>query len=733
MSLGLRKRKFLYYAVFLSIQLFIFPFTSSAIASNKDSLIIKPAYEVIQRLIGNRAATIRFVVTGEEGNDRFSVNANNGVLTIKANSSVAFCRGFYIYLREVYHGMVSWSGSYIPLTDKWKDCNNLTAASPYEHRYYLNVVTFGYTTPYWDWARWEKEIDWMALHGVNMPLALMAQEAIEKRVWTKLGLKSKDLDDYFTGPAYLPWHRMGNLNGWSGTLSDSWHKKQIELEHKVLNRMKELGFNPILPAFSGFVPKAFIDKYKVKVNQLSWGGFPGENNAFVISPSSDWFVKLGKMFTEEWENEFGKGKYYLSDTFNEMDVPVPEKGGQEAKNKVLADYSKAIYNSVTAGNKDAVWVTQGWTFGYQHKFWDQASLKAMLDAVPDDKMMIIDLACEYPDYVWFIDPVWKTHEGFYGKDWIYSFVPNFGGKNVWTGLAKFYATNPATALNSPYRKTLKGFGYAPEGIENNELIYELLADVAWTDKPVDTDTWISDFATSRYGGCSSVMRASLNELLQSSYNTFGSYPRFLWQTCLLDKKRKGKVNDEPKFMDAVEKFLSCSDYYSKSELYRNDALLLSALYLGIKADNYYSVALMAKKNKDAALLKSSFEETKKILLFTDKLLASHPSDRLSVWVQYARNMGTTATEKMEFEKDAKRLITSWGGAQTDYAARMWNGLISSYYIPRMETYLFKQENGLEEFDKQWLNTEYRNDAEPFEDPLREAKQWITRYQFPERN
>jgi hypothetical protein len=24
---------------------------------------------------------------------------------------------------------------------------------------------------FWNWSRWEQEIDWMALHGVNLPLA----------------------------------------------------------------------------------------------------------------------------------------------------------------------------------------------------------------------------------------------------------------------------------------------------------------------------------------------------------------------------------------------------------------------------------------------------------------------------------------------------------------------------------------------------------------------------------
>lgn len=36
---------------------------------------------------------------------------------------------------------------------------------------------------WWDWERWEKEIDWMALQGVNLPLAFTGQEAIWQKVF----------------------------------------------------------------------------------------------------------------------------------------------------------------------------------------------------------------------------------------------------------------------------------------------------------------------------------------------------------------------------------------------------------------------------------------------------------------------------------------------------------------------------------------------------------------------
>ena len=32
-------------------------------------------------------------------------------------------------------------------------------------------MTASYSSAFWDWRRWEREIDWMALHGVNLPLA----------------------------------------------------------------------------------------------------------------------------------------------------------------------------------------------------------------------------------------------------------------------------------------------------------------------------------------------------------------------------------------------------------------------------------------------------------------------------------------------------------------------------------------------------------------------------------
>ena len=54
--------------------------------------------------------------------------------------------------------------------------------------YYLNFCTFSYTMPYWDWTDWEREIDWMALHGITMPLAITGHEAALHAAYSALGL-----------------------------------------------------------------------------------------------------------------------------------------------------------------------------------------------------------------------------------------------------------------------------------------------------------------------------------------------------------------------------------------------------------------------------------------------------------------------------------------------------------------------------------------------------------------
>lgn len=58
---------------------------------------------------------------------------------------------------------------------------------------------------WWDWDRWQREIDWMALNGINMALAFSGQEYVWKKLFLNLGLTDAEINDFFTGPPFLAW------------------------------------------------------------------------------------------------------------------------------------------------------------------------------------------------------------------------------------------------------------------------------------------------------------------------------------------------------------------------------------------------------------------------------------------------------------------------------------------------------------------------------------------------
>ena len=680
--------------------------------------IVKASEDVIVRTIGSLDGISLQEIPSDGGKDCYEICAKDGKLVVKGSSPSAICYAFNKYLRYACGSMVTWGGKHIELPESWPDWQE-KVTSPYQFRYFLNVCTFGYTAPYWDWNRWAEELDWMALHGVNMPLASVASEAIARRVWVKLGLSEEEADAFFTGPAHLPWHRMGNLNAFDGPLSSTWHESQVALQHKILDRMRALGMEPVAPAFAGFVPPAFMKKHpEIKANQLLWGGFDVTYNACVLAPDSPYFQEIGKLFIQEWEKEFGDAKYYLSDSFNEMKLPV-DKDDVAGKHSLLAQYGEAIYNSIAAGDPDAVWVTQGWTFGYQHDFWDKESMKALLARVPDDKLIIVDLGNDYPKWVWHTEQTWKVQEGFYGKQWIYSYVPNFGGKVLPTGDLTMYATGSVEALNSPYSENLVGFGSAPEGLENNEVVYELLADMGWTAENIDLDQWLKQYCLSRYGYWDEGMQEVWKLLHGSVYSSLYSYPRFTWQTVVPDQRRKSlhDINDD--FGKATELFLGYAEKCSDSQLYMNDAVEFAALYLAELADRHYEEAL--KKGTDAH---KKVAKTVEILQVVDRLLAAHPDYSLKLWVDYARAYGQDDAQKNLYEANAKRLITTWGGWQEDYAARFWAGLVGDYYIPRIQKYFSEDASQLDQWEETWVMTPWTGSVEPYENPIETALETI---------
>lgn len=681
--------------------------------------------KVIERVTGKSDLPVSFVLKANkgqvEGKTNFHYRVDDGVLKIEGSSPVALCHGFYDFVKSNRAGLYSWSGNNIRFPQQLTDGTEKQVVSPFQHHYMFNVCTYGYSMPYWDWERWEKEIDWMALHGIDMPLALVGYEAIIARVWKKMGLTDEEINSYFVGPAHLPWMRMGNVSGIDGPLNEDWHRQQIALQHKILKRMKSLGMKPICPGFPGFIPEAFKRIYPdLHIIQTHWGG------AFcnwMISPQEELFSKIGTAFIREWEKEFGKNEYYLVDSFNEMEIPFPAKGSKE-RYELLASYGEKVYQSIRKGNPNAVWTMQGWMFGYQRNIWDYETLGALVSKVPDDKMLLLDLAVDYNKHFWHSEVNWEFYKGFYNKPWVYSVIPSMGGKTAMTGILDFYANGHLEALSSPNKGRLLAHGMAPEGIENNEVIYELLSDAGWSDKKIDIHEWLREYSCNRYGSCPAAIGRCWDLLLESVYGTFTDHPRYNWQF-RPGTVRDGSINLSPSFFKAIESFVEASGQMKDNPLYLADLAEFTALYLGGKAELLVKAIDKQYEIGDTVRAVKYEKDFEHIMLGMDALLSTHPTLRLERWIDFAHKQAVTPEQRRQYERNAKRIVTIWGPPVDDYSARVWSGLIRDYYLPRWKHYFASRKTG-ESFDfaaweKNWVESEGCSSQTPPTDVVNTAR------------
>ena len=356
------------------------------------------------------------------GRDVFELDAAGGLLVVRANSGVAMASGLGWWLKYWTNSSWSWgregSGNLIQLTPDQATlplpASVVRVVSPVTYTYYFNVCTYGYSTGFWGLQQWMEEIDRMALSGVNLPLAFVGSEYVWRRLYAKYGLNATDLFPFFSGPAFLPWQRMGNVRGWGGPLDDDWIVAQRDLQVQLVERMRSFGMTPVLPGFAGHVPNALAALYPAHnfTSQSGWGNFNATySDVTLLEPTDPLFQQLGADFHAMLLAEYGdptgeEVPFFNADTFNEMDPSSPDAAYLKACNA-------AIYQAMVAVDPRAVYVMQAWLF--HSGFWNNATVSAYLSGVPIGGMLILDLNTEAA-------PVWQIFDNFYGHHWVWCVV-----------------------------------------------------------------------------------------------------------------------------------------------------------------------------------------------------------------------------------------------------------------------------------------------------------------------
>lgn len=640
--------------------------------------------ELVDRVTGRRADEFSVVISPDQkdGKDWFLYHAQDGRVVLEGNNGVSVASALGHYLKTHCGWHLSWCGSQqtlpqqLPLPDE-----KYEAVSPYKYRYYLNYCTFNYSMSWWDFERWQQEIDFMALNGINMPLALTGQNSVWQRVYRRLGFTDKELEGFFSGPAYFNWFWMGNLDGWGGPLPQSFMDDHEKLQKQILHAERSLGMTPVLPAFTGHVPPTFEQKFpEAKVRKTEWVNFP---EVSILDPEEELFTEIGKMFIQEQTALYGTDHFYSADTFNENTPPTNDS-------TYLAQMSAKVYSAMSDVDPDAVWVMQGWLFYHEREFWGEDQIKALLGAVPDENMLILDLWSER-------HPVWNRTEAYYGKPWVWCMLHNFGQNINMSGNLTSVANDPANALNDPSARNMAGIGLTMEGIGQNPMVYAMMLENIWRDRPVDKDEFLRDYLSQRYGCCNETAFAAWQILMASVYeNTVNNGG----QESIITGRPSFKVNpggttntkshyDKADLITAWKMLVSCAGIHEESDGFRYDLVDVTRQVLADYASILQQKAASRYQAGDVEGFKAASEEFLGLIDDMDKLLGTRSEFLLGRWLDDARSIGHTDQEKDLYEHNARNQITLWGNRDCrirDYACKHWNGMMAGFYRPRWERF-----------------------------------------------
>ena len=407
----------------------------------------KEAVTALLNRIGGNGAADKFVIVidaslAENGQDVFVITSQDGKPCIKGNTQLSVTTGINWYLNHHAHINLTWnqlttnlSKATLPVpSGEEKHVCNAT------YRYNFNTCTFSYSMAFWTWERWQQEIDWMALHGINAPLNLVGLDVVTRKFLRELGVSENDINAYIAGPGFIAWFAMNNLEGWGGTINspstgvnmsgnpDWWYTRQELLCRNMLQRMRELGMQPVIPGFSGQVPNCIVN-YSINgfssgdvVNNGTWAG--GYTRPDILKPNTESYRTFAKVYYKHLHEVMGVSELYSIDPFHEGSLPSGVTNATCYPN-IMAELDN-YYNGVSTDDKTKFFVDEQpkWMIQYWQGVPQEGAFSAMNSY--GDRFIALDL---FADNI-YADNAAKWRTNYYnGRPYIYCMLHNFGGRS----------------------------------------------------------------------------------------------------------------------------------------------------------------------------------------------------------------------------------------------------------------------------------------------------------------
>ena len=639
-------------------------------------------FEPVKALVKRRApwlsSHVIFKPLNDTATDTFELQTVKNKLVISANGANAAAVGINWYLKYYCHRSMSHMGdnlapvSVLPIVKQ-----KLHIAAPAKYRYALNYCTYNYTMSFYSWHDWERELDWMALNGVNTMLTVEGIEAVWQNTLRKVGYSEKEINDFIVGPAYTAWWLMGNIEAWGGPMPQTQIENRKLIQQKMIKRMKELGMQPVLQGFYGMVPSSLKNKNKAHIiDQGNWGAFKRPD---ILDPADPEFSRIAGIYYTEMQKLYGKDiRFFAGDPFHE---------GGKTDNVDLGKAGAGIQAEMQKYYPGSIWVLQGW---------QDNPKQAMLDGLDKSKVLVQELFGEFTNN-------WEKRKAYENTPFIWCSVNNFGERPGVYGKLQRFADEIDRARNSPYRNYLKGVGIMPEGINNNPPDYDLMLELGWRKDHVNTQSWIKGYASYRYGVSNEHADKAWQGFLQTIYQSLPGYQEgagesiFCARPALKIKSTSSwgtfvRNYDTLLFENSVKEFVKASPQLINTATYKIDLINMVRQVLANKGAIVFNQLVTAYNDKNLQAFNKASAQFVHMIQLTDDLLNTDNYFKLNTYLKQAVNNGNTTEEKANNLKNSLMQITYWGENNRsednlhEYAYKEWSGLMDNYYLPRWQMY-----------------------------------------------
>jgi len=639
---------------------------------------------VLRRLLGDRAAQFELsAMPLSGGHERFRISNANGRIKVEGTTPSSLLYGVNWYLKYIAQVTISTNGTRLGSSRTWPvPAAAIERETAYAYRYALNQNIDGYTAPYWSWARWQHEIDILALSGINAIIVERGMDTVLYKTFRDVGYSDAEMRNWIAQPAHQNWQLMGNLCCFAGPISATLLQRRVVSARQIIARLRELGITPVLPGFYGIVPADFQGKFPKAhvIEQGEWAGFtrPGW-----LDPQDPIFARLAATFYRHQRELFGDSNVY--------DMEVFQEGG-ESGNVPVPEAARDVQNALAAAHPDASWMMLAWQGNPRQE---------LLSGVDRRRLLVIDID---HDRV----PRDDRMKDFHGAPFLFGGIWEFGGRTT-LGANVQNITSRLQRLGS-INGNMAGTAVFTEGMDTNPFAFDLFTEMAWRNEAVEIAEWTAAYVRRRYGAADPHALAAWKLLLATAYGIrvdeveFNS-ERDAAQESLFDAQPSLTVNrashwspeamryDAEVFKHVLPQMLQVAPELRTSETYQYDLVDIARQTLANESRLLLPRIKAAVDAKERSQFRGLTQRWLHLMDLQDQLLASSRFFLVGNWLGFVRPWASTPGEAARLNYDARSLLTTWGDRKAsegadlhDYGNRDWAGLTRDYYRVRWQTF-----------------------------------------------